>query len=72
MTNASLASTRHGIGIGRVEPTGNNRRWAVIRTVATARTRMIVHPVGHKAITIDPRKQVLRRAIVTAAATSAQ
>jgi hypothetical protein len=29
---------------------------------------MIVHPVGHKAIAIDAREQVFRRAVVTAAA----
>jgi hypothetical protein len=28
---------------------------------------MIVHPVGHEAITIDERKQVLRRTFVAAA-----
>jgi hypothetical protein len=28
---------------------------------------MIVHPVGHEAIAIDARKQVLRRAIMAAA-----
>ena len=57
MTVASLASSaRHGIGVGRVDAAGNYRRWAIIRAVATARARMIVHPVGHEAIAIDERE----------------
>jgi hypothetical protein len=65
--HSSLASVRHRISVRRIRAASNDRRWAIIRAVATARAGMIVHPVSHKAVTIDARKQVLRRAVVAAA-----
>ena len=59
-----LAGARYRIGIGRVDAAGDHCGRAIIRAVAAARARMIVHPVGHEAITIDERKQVLRRALM--------
>jgi hypothetical protein len=70
--HSSLASVRHEIVVGGVHATGNHRWRAVVRTVATARARMIVHPVGHETIAIDARKQVFRRAIMAAAAANAK
>ena len=67
MTAGSLANVRHRIGVGRVDAAGNHRRRAVIRTVPTARARMIVHPVGHEAIAINAGKQMLRWAVMAAA-----
>ena len=71
LASESLASgVRQRIGVGRVNAAGDHRRGTIVRTVAAARARMIVHPVGHEAIAVDERKQMLGRAVVPAAATA--